>query len=100
MDDLVEKVMPRNIRLHFVGDRALLRADCCEAIERAEADTKNNTGMQVIIAIGYGGQEEIARAVCKLAKTGKDMTSITREDIFAHLETGKYPPVDLIVRTG
>lgn len=100
MGDLVEKVIPRNIRLHFVGDRSLLREDCQKAVADAENMTKENTGMQVIVAIGYGGQEEIARAVQSLARSGADMTKVTREDIFAHLETGKFPQVDLIVRTG
>ncbi len=69
MSDLVEKVMPRNIRLAFVGDRTLLREDCRKSVNEAEDTTKNNTGMLVIVAIGYGGQEEIARAVCDLAKS-------------------------------
>jgi undecaprenyl diphosphate synthase len=56
--------------------------------------------MTVILAIGYGGQEEIARAVCALAKTGKDMTQVTREDIVSSLETARFPPPDMIVRTG
>lgn len=92
--------MPRNIRLHFVGDRKLLREDCLEAMIEAENATRKNTGMQVVVAIGYGGQEEIARAVQNLAKNGADMTKVTRDDIFNHLETGKFPPVDLVVRTG
>lgn len=66
----------------------------------AEKATENNTRMQAVFAVGYGGQEEIARAVSMLAKTGKDMTNVTREDILSCLETGKFPPVDLIVRTG
>lgn len=100
MVDLVERVMPKNIRLHFVGDRRLLREDCQKSLHEAEKMTEKNTGMRVIVAIGYGGQEEIARAVCELAKSGADMTKITRDDIFAHLETAQFPPVDLIVRTG
>jgi undecaprenyl diphosphate synthase len=56
--------------------------------------------MTVILAIGYGGQEEIARAVCDLARTGKDMTQVIREDILSVLETSVFPPPDMIVRTG
>lgn len=96
----LQKAQDNNIRLHFVGDRTLLRADCREIISEAEEVTKNNSAMNVIFALGYGGQEEIARAVQSLARSGADMTKVTREDIFAHLETGKFPPVDLIVRTG
>ena len=66
---------------------------------RAEKETENNTKMQCVFAIGYGGQEEIARAVVELAKSGADMTRVTREDILTHLETSQFPPPDLIVRT-
>lgn len=100
IDKLITQANEKNVRLHFVGDRRLLREDCAAAIERAEIATENNTKMHVVFAIGYGGQEEIARAVCDLAKEGRDMQNITREDISSCLETGKFPPVDLIVRTG
>lgn len=99
-EKFLKKAQDNNIRLHFVGDRTLLRADCREIISEAEEITKNNSAMNVIFALGYGGQEEIARAVQSLARSGADMTKVTREDIFAHLETGKFPQVDLIVRTG
>lgn len=100
MSDLVEKVMPRNIKLQFVGDKNLLRADCRKEIEMAESETTKNTGMVVIIAIGYGGQEEIARGIQKLAREGFDLTKVKREDILSAIDTGKFPSVDLIVRTG
>ena len=100
IDKLITQANEKNVRLHFVGDRRLLREDCAAAIERAEIATENNTKMHAVFAIGYGGQEEIARAVCDLAKEGRDMQNITREDIFSCLETGKFPPVELIVRTG
>lgn len=56
--------------------------------------------MTVILAVGYGGQEEIARAVRELAITGRDLTKIEASDIYSVLETGVFPPPDLIIRTG
>lgn len=97
---LVEQSNAKNVRLHFVGDRSLLRADCREALERAEISTADNTGMQAIFAIGYGGQEEIARAVRMLAQSGKNLETVTSEDIHSVIDTGKFPPPDMIVRTG
>ncbi len=69
IDDLIKQSNKRSTRLYFVGNRSLLRSDCVEAIERAELATQKNIKMQCVFAIGYGGQEEIARAVCDLAKT-------------------------------
>jgi len=56
--------------------------------------------MQAIFAIGYGGQEEITRAVQELARSGHDMAHIQREDILSVLDTGRFPAPDMIVRTG
>ncbi len=97
---LVEQSNAKNVRLYFVWDRSLLRSDCLDAIRMAEKETENNTLMTAIFAIWYGGQEEIARAVCALARTGVDMTQITQADILTYLETSQFPPPDLIVRTG
>ena len=97
---LIYQSNTKNIKLCFVWDRTLLRSDCRDAIEKAERETMENTRMNAIFAIWYGGQEEIARAVSQLAKSGKDMRNVTREDILAQLETSIFPPPDLIVRTG
>lgn len=56
--------------------------------------------MTAIIAIGYGGQEEIARAVNKVIREVRPGTKITSEDILQHLETYQFPSPDLIIRTG
>ncbi len=100
IEKLVRQSNVKNIRLYFVWDRKLLRSDCLNAIVIAEKSTEKNTLMTAIFAIGYGGQEEIARAICDLARTGVDMTQVTPSDILTHLETSKFPPPDLIVRTG
>jgi undecaprenyl diphosphate synthase len=69
-------------------------------MEKAEHMTEGGSAMIAIIAIGYGGQEEIARAIRSLAMTDVDMTSVTQKDILVHLETARFPPPDLIIRTG
>ena len=83
-----------------VGDRALVPEKCRDNMLKAERMTENNTDMTAIIAIWYGWQEEIARAVRSLAHTRQDMLHITIEDIWAHIETSLFPPPDLIIRTG
>lgn len=97
---LISTAKQKNIRLYFVGDRKLLRADCLQAICRAEEETTKNRGLGVIFAIGYGGQEEIVRAIQNLAKSGKNMENISADDLIFASDTGKFPPPDLIVRTG
>lgn len=100
MQELIDSAMKRNVALCFVGDRTLLRSDCVAAMERGERETAHNTRMKAIFAIGYGGQEEIVRAVRTLALSGKDLTSVTRDDVLSVIDSGKFPPPDIIVRTG
>lgn len=69
IQDIMRQSDAKNIRMYFVGDRRLLPLGCQEAMTLAEEKTQNNTGMRLIFAIGYGGQEEIARAVVSLAKS-------------------------------
>ena len=97
---LIKESNKNNVRLQFVGNRDLLRTDCREAIETAEESTKENTGMKCIFAIGYGGQDEIVRAVRMLVQDGRDMSSVTTEELMGAMDTGAFPPPDMVVRTG
>ena len=67
-------------------------------IREAEEDTKDFTGLTVVLAVNYGGRDEIVRAASKLAASGK--TSITEEDIGSALDMAELPDVDLLIRTG
>ena len=78
---LISQANEKNVSLHFVGDRGLLRADCKKALEEAEKSTEKNFGMKAIFAIGYGGQEEIIRAIKKLAQSGKNLEKISVADL-------------------
>ena len=97
--DLAKDANKQNIRIVCVWDRSLLPETCVESMVEAETLTSENTEMVVILAIGYGWQEEIARAVRSLALTWVDMTWVSTSDIVAHIETRAYPQPDLIIRT-
>ena len=75
-----------------------------EAVETAEAEGRR---MQVNIAVGYGGRQEIADAVRELlrerAAAGASLeevaASLSEEDITEHLYTKGQPDPDLVIRT-
>ena len=52
-----------NIRTRFLGDRAPLAADIRQLMEEAEASTAHKTGMNLNIALNYGGRHELTAAV-------------------------------------
>jgi len=100
-----ERVKRYRIRVQMVGDRSLLPADLREAVDAAEAATRNNTGFCLNIALAYGGRNEIVLAAREILeemeKTGMSPDNIDVHMVEQHLHGGKgIPPVDLIIRTG
>ena len=84
-----------NIRIRHIGDLSALPADLQSEIQEAEKDTDSFTGMTVVLAINYGGRNEICRATKKLVASGLE---ITEEGIFKALDLPRE--IDFIIRTG
>ena len=107
--DVVDKltVLPRPWRLRVVGALDLLPRDVATRLAAAGMRTQGRCGMQVNIAVGYGGRQEIADAVRKLlqqhAEAGtsiEDLAEVLDVDHIAeHLYTTDQPDPDLIIRT-
>src|SRR3990167_60654 len=57
-----------NIQLRFIGDRLRFSAHLITKIQEVEQQTKDNTGMVLIIAADYGGQWDITQAARQLAR--------------------------------
>ncbi|NLI89197.1 MAG: isoprenyl transferase [Epulopiscium sp.] len=92
-----------NIRVCVIGDRRGLPQDIQELIIRLEDTTKEKDGMQLNIALNYGGRDEIIRSIKEMAKdieNKKISTSDINEDLFInYLDTANIPDPDLIIRT-
>ncbi len=93
----VQKLKAQEIRLSVIGDRSLLPADIVQAIEAGERDTLNCGKGRLILAIAYGGRQEIVRAVNVAVAAGKQVTA---EAFSALLNTAEIPDPDLMIRTG
>ena len=88
------------IRIEHIGDISALPVDVQTEIKNAKNDTKDFTGTTVLLAINYGGKDEIIRGIKKLAAQKKDFSSITEQDLSLALDTKNIPDVDLLIRTG
>ena len=88
------------IKIEHIGDITALPLDVQTEIENAKKDTKDFTGTTVLLAINYGGKDEIIRGIKKLAAQKKDFSSITEQDLSLALDTRNIPDVDLLIRTG
>lgn len=91
-----------NIRLRFIGDLNRLAPDILELIEKAEKDSKDATGLQVNIALNYGGRDEIVHAVRDIAKNvlqgSFNTEDITEQTVSDNLYTADMPDPDLVIR--
>jgi short-chain Z-isoprenyl diphosphate synthase len=97
----------RRIRVKAIGRLDILSESIVDAIRAAEAATASNNLMTLMIAVAYGGREEIVDAVRALLKAqsaeGASLSdvieSITPEAIARHLYAAELPDPDLIIRT-
>jgi len=97
----------RRWRLKAVGDLRLLPEDVARTLREAEKRTADVGGMQVNVAVGYGGRHEITDAVRALlrehAEAGTPIEqlaeALTVEHIAQHLYTQGQPDPDLVIRT-
>ncbi len=86
-----------NIRFDVIGDMCKFSAILQKEIENAKEQTKHCTGMTQVIAINYGAQDELVRAINKATKVHQE---VTKEIVEQFLDTAGMPPVDLLIRTG
>lgn len=88
-----------NIRLVVLGRRDQLNPDIIEAIEEAEATTKNNTKGTLALCFNYGGQAEIIDAARSLVAQGLRPEDINQQTFEQNIYHPEVPPLDLIIRT-
>lgn len=99
----VETLDKNNIRLHVIGDMSMLpeyaRAELKEAIDI----TRENKGLNLIMALSYSGRWELIEAVKNIAaevEQGQLKASAIDEQVFKqHLSTRNFPDPELMIRT-
>jgi undecaprenyl diphosphate synthase len=102
--DELPTLMKNNVKLFSIGDIADLPKSTQQQLAQAMDTTKDNTGLNLIIALSYSGKWDIVEAAKKIAeqvKQGKIHTEEIDEKLFAkYLSTNYAPDVDLMIRTG
>jgi undecaprenyl diphosphate synthase len=95
----IDELHENGIRLRFIGDISRLKPDLVELLERSAARTADNRRMTLVLALNYGSQDEIVRAVRRLIAEGVAAEAVNEEAIAARLDTADLPLPDLIIRT-
>lgn len=93
-----------DIKVNFIGERSAFAPDIIKLIEETEEVAKNRQGMQLNIAMNYGGRDELLHAVRRLLQDAEkglvSAETLTEQDIADRLYTAGQPDPDLIIRTG
>lgn len=85
------------VKLRFIGNHSDFAPELVAEMARAEALTASNTGLVLVVALGYGGHWDITQAARKLQAAG---TEITQDALQAALQVADLPHPDLMIRTG
>ena len=88
-----------NVRIRHLGRVQGLDKPIVNDIAEAEGLTRSNTGLNLSIALNYGGRQELVDAIKAAIGAGIRAEDINENIISRHLYTAGLPDVDLLVRT-
>lgn len=100
----IKDLNKNNVRLSTIGNMGDLPDDARKGMEEGLKITENNSGLNLILALSYGGRQEILKMVQSIARkaiNGEiEPEKLSEGDIVNELDTAKIPDPDLLIRTG
>jgi undecaprenyl diphosphate synthase len=87
------------IRIRHAGDPRGLPPEIAGEIREVCEDTRDFTGLQVILALNYGGRDEIIRGMRRLLEAPPPGGELTEASFRQYLDNPDVPDPDLIIRT-
>jgi undecaprenyl diphosphate synthase len=99
----VESLHKNNIKLHVIGDMAMLPEYARQELNEALEFTKKNTGLNLVMALSYSGRWELLNAVKNIAYEVKHnriaVEEIDQSTLQRYLCTSEFPDPELMIRT-
>ena len=99
-----KELVENNIRLRIIGRRDRFSDDLRDAIIDVEKSSAMNTGLNLTVALDYGGRQDLTAAAAQIAyevESGLLKANQVNDDLLkSRLSTRVLPPVDLLIRTG
>ena len=97
-----ESLVKEGVRLHAIGETELFPEGVQKALHETIQATKNNDRIELVLALNYGGRDEIRRAFIKLhhaiLEEGIDPSTISEKMISSYLDTARWPDPELFIR--
>lgn len=103
LSDQLPRMLKQGVKFLTIGDLDPLPQDVKEVVQRCQDATRHCQKICLILALNYGGREEITRALKRILKEidagSVEKDAINQETISSHLDTAPYPDPDLLIRT-
>lgn len=103
MKTCLKRAEKNNMCVKVIGDKTGLAEDLQKQIEELEEATKDYTGLHFTVALNYGSQDEMLRAMNRINEDMKNGVipegEITKELFASYLDTAGMPDPDLLIRT-
>ncbi len=100
----IRELKDKNVQLHAVGDLSKLPPKTYDELQRGIKETRVNTGLNLILALSYGGRDEIVTGAKKFARDVISdpslLDTLTEKSFKNYLYTAPFPDPELIIRTG
>jgi undecaprenyl diphosphate synthase len=92
------------VKIKVIGSRENLEPAMIALLDDAERLTRENSGLNLVVAFNYGSRQEISRAISAIVakvETGEIVAGEISPDLISqHLDTAGIPDPDLLIRTG
>ena len=95
----IDRLVSDNVRLRIMGNLGAFDDELQKLFQEAVDVTASNTGINLTIAVNYGGKQDILQAAHKLAKQ-EELSFFKEDDLKSSLQTALLPEVDFLIRTG
>jgi len=92
-------LIEKQIRLHVIGNLEPVPLFLQETVQKISDQTEGKSSLDLILAINYGGRDELVRAFSKLLESHKKGNTVSEESISQALDTAAWPDPDLMIRT-
>lgn len=112
LKESIKNAKENNMRVRVIGRRDNLEPDIKKAIIKMEEASKDHSGLNLVIALNYGGRDEIVRGMKAMytsmlneSETNQSLSlndminNIDEDQISSFLDTSDMPEPDLLIRT-
>jgi len=99
INDYEKDLLAKNVRFRAIGNISNFGQQLATKIFNLEHNTKENTGLNLTVALSYGARDEIINAVNTILSS-KEINKVDEDSFSKYLSTGNIPDPDLLIRTG